>query len=356
MAMRALLNRVLGLSPAEPESAGSPVLPRPFHTATEEDLYYCYRLFLKREPDRAGWESWRQRLVADRFDVRGLVDAFLYSEEFRQQQAALDEPFLVSLDDFHLFVRRNDFFSGAAIARDRLYEPHVGRELRRFLAPGITFLDIGANVGYFAMMAAALVGESGRVLAFEPNPRNCELMARSIEANGFTNVTVHQCAVAERTQQVIFHTSGPHSTGHIARLDTQSGDGGSHVVEAVALDEFLGEMTRLDLVKLDIEGAEPRAIAGMRALLARYRPIIVTEYCPELIREIGEREPEEYLRELAHLGYAFHVVAPDAPLSHQPESIDEISARMTRSNASHLDLVAIPAEKKDALSGSASSS
>ena len=145
----------------------------PYERATLEDLRACYRLFLLREPDETGWRAWKDLIESHQISVQMLVDGFMNGPEFRQLQEAAATPVLVPLDGFQLYVRRNDYFIGAAIARDRSYEPHVTAAVRRMLRPGDTFLDIGANIGYFTLMGSSLVGSTGRVIALEPNPSNC---------------------------------------------------------------------------------------------------------------------------------------------------------------------------------------
>src|SRR5690606_15185214 len=102
------------------------------------------------------------------------------------------------------------------------YEPHVTAEVRRLLQPGMTFVDVGANIGYFALLAASLVGAQGKVIAFEPNLENCELLRRSIAANGFDDfVHVHPYAVAEKAQFFTLDV-GTSSNGRIIDFTPQA--------------------------------------------------------------------------------------------------------------------------------------
>src|SRR5262245_2134996 len=80
----------------------------------------------------------------------------------------------------------------------RGYEPEETAFIEAALAPGMTFLDLGANVGYFTCLAARKVGPAGRVWAFEPDPRNFRLLVRSVKANGLSNVTAVRAAASDR--------------------------------------------------------------------------------------------------------------------------------------------------------------
>ena len=126
----------------------------------------------------------------------GECNAFAGGHEFRSRQAERLRAELVTLPEFKLYVRRNDFRIGAVIARTGGYMPAVAEQVRAHLGPGGVFVDVGANIGYFTVLAATLVGERGWVVAFEPNPDNCDLIRLSLAANGLTNVAVQQGAVA----------------------------------------------------------------------------------------------------------------------------------------------------------------
>lgn len=190
--------------------------------ATEKDLYYCYRLLLNREPDEAGETAYLNLIRYHHISLQTLVDYFLYSEEFQQLQAEAKRPRSVQLGDFEMYVRLNDFIIGAVIAREKHYEPHVTGELRRLLKAGMVFVDVGANIGYFTMLAASLVGPGGKVIAFEPNEDNCDLVRRSTQANGFTTVELHPNAVAEKAQIFRLVVDGRTSNGRVIDSDAQA--------------------------------------------------------------------------------------------------------------------------------------
>lgn len=282
--------------------------PAEFHVATGQDIYYCYRLFLNREPDAEGLAFWKNMIQNHRITLEFLTDSFLYSTELQKIQAQRDELVLITLPEFKIYVRLNDYFIGAYIAREKIYEPHVTRELRRLLQPGMTFLDIGANIGYFTLLAAEQVGEEGTVLAFEPVERNCDALLRSIEANDRHNIILYPYAVGEQKQRVALDVGGKNSNSRVLR--NMPDDTRPLMAEVVALDEFLSDLPRLDVVKMDIEGAEPQAISGMRRLIQQHRPVILTEFSPDLIRITSGVEPDAFLDSLSSMGYElFEIVA-----------------------------------------------
>lgn len=310
--------------------------------ATPEDVYACYRLLLGRPPDTDGWEYWSNMVTTQTVSRAFLVDSFLGTEEFRNLQAERFRPVLVELPDFKIFVRLNDAFIGAGIARDKSYEAHVSRVLGELLAPGMTFVDVGANVGYFSLLAAARVGPDGRVIAFEPNPANCDLLRQSAAANGFERVIdLRAVAVAEEAGTLLFSTSGVDSNGQIVSPTGSAAGSDLPSVEAVTLDDALAECDRVDVIKIDVEGAEGRVWRGMQSIVRRHRPALLFEFSPDLLRQTSDVEPAAFL-ESVQSAYDLYVVAPEGETAAEPDSVAAIVERHAAAGQAHLDILARP--------------
>lgn len=245
-------------------------------------------------------------------------------------------PVLLNLGTYKMYVRLDDWAVGARIAIKHTYEPHVTRVISRYLHPGAVVLDIGANIGYYTLLAAAAVGETGQVIAFEPSTDNCALLAQSVARNYFHNVTIYCQAAADRNCRVAFGMDD--SNGGISvtepLIPTES-------VEAVVLDTVLQDGPRVDLVKMDIEGAEGLALRGMKEYLRRHRPVLVTEFSPYALAKTSHVEPEEYLEELRGLGYDLHVISREERSDHAPHSNQEIMEQYTDSESDHIDIEAV---------------
>jgi FkbM family methyltransferase len=231
---------------------------------------------------------------------------------------------------------RHPFFYGTP------YEPGVTDVIVTALRAGDVFVDVGANVGYFTLLAAALTGPEGRVIAFEPNPANCAVLERSLAANAFTNVELHPYAAAERRMACALEIAGTNSNGTL--LDAPVGtDAAQHMaIEAVAIDDVLGALPRVDIVKMDIEGAEPRAFQGMRELVRLHRPVLITEFSPELIERVSRVAPVSFLDQLRAADYELFVLGPAVPPEDRAQNNEEILALHARSGMTHLDLLAAP--------------
>ena len=158
-------------------------------------------------------------------------------------------------------------------------EPPVQEALRRLIAPGAVFYDIGANVGFFTILGARLVGPTGRTIAFEPVPACARAVARNIELNDFAHAEIREAAVGAAGGRAQLLVVGEASWSHLASTGRHADVRDEIDVAVVAIDELVaaGEIPPPDVVKIDTEGAELQAIAGMRATIERHRPAIVCE-------------------------------------------------------------------------------
>ncbi len=149
------------------------------------------------------------------------------------------------------------------------YEHEKQRLFARTITEGAVVYDIGANVGFYCLLSSSLVGPSGKVIAFEPSPRNVAYLAEHVQLNGAGNVTIVQAAVGDATGTVLFDDGANPSMGRVS-------PDGSRQVEMVSLDDELAEGRLLppDFVKIDVEGAELKVLHGAKALLAEHRPIL----------------------------------------------------------------------------------
>lgn len=162
---------------------------------------------------------------------------------------------------------------------DGTNELPVQLAFQRSIRPGQTVFDVGSNVGFFALLAARLVGPGGSVHAFEAVPACAKALSRNVARNGFANVTVHAVAVGQQRGQIEL-MQGRHPGGATtSTADRPQSYVGSILVPSVALDEMIAaaELPTPDFVKIDVEGAEPEVLRGMETTLARAAPIVVCE-------------------------------------------------------------------------------
>jgi FkbM family methyltransferase len=158
-------------------------------------------------------------------------------------------------------------------------ETSVQEAMLRHLAPGDVFYDLGANLGFFALLGARLVGERGRVFAFEPAPANAAAIHRNIELNGLTQVEVLEQAVSERAGKGRLQVVDDQSWSKLAEYGPHPDTQAVLDVELVCIDDLVAgqRLPPPHMVKLDVEGAEIAALRGMHATVAAYRPSIICE-------------------------------------------------------------------------------
>jgi FkbM family methyltransferase len=174
------------------------------------------------------------------------------------------------------------------------------------LRPGMVVVDVGANIGMYAMLSARAVAPGGRVFAFEPVPGVYSRLIENLTISGIGNVAPHQLALSDTRGTAPLYLGRNDSMGSLYRAQT------SAMVEVAteALDDFLEreEVTAVDAVKIDAEGAEMRIIRGMRRLLARSdRPMLLVEHNYNALRAAGSSANELFTAIVGH-GYAPHVV------------------------------------------------
>jgi FkbM family methyltransferase len=314
--------------------------------ADETDLAYCYRLILGRSPDPDGWRHYRSLIARGDLSVQQLVLSFLSSEEYRQRDLTQggSEVTLARIGELELYVPAGDAAIGSRMLRRGAYQPHLTGLLRKVLAPGMTFVDVGANIGYFSLLAARLVGETGAVVAIEPGERNGVLLHGSVVRNRLRNVTLHPYAVSDRRETLVYLPQG--SNGTVAGL---AGAGevppGARLVPATTLDDLVAGLDRVDVVKIDVEGAEGRVLRGAAATVARHRPLVVSEFSPLLLEAVSGVAGDAYLSHLLERGYELSVVDPDGAGELIPCGRDAgaVVRFLQRAALAQLDLVARPA-------------
>jgi len=224
----------------------------------------------------------------------------------------------VNVFDGDLSMRR----TFRAYATNRVHEESTTAIFRRIVRKGDVVVDLGANIGYFTLLAARLVGKKGMVYAFEPEPRNYGYLVRNIELNRYDNVIALQKAVADRPGVVKLFIC-PYDTGHhtIQKYDGIRAYRPDYVyerkdfveVEQLCLDDFFRDVTiPVNVIKMDIEGAEMLALAGMEQVIRRSKRLkMLVEFFPLLIREMGQSPEEFILRLLEDFRFRIFVVGQD---------------------------------------------
>ncbi len=198
-----------------------------------------------------------------------------------------------------LWLNRADTLVTPSIAEHGMYEAHVTALLLRLLRPGMTFVDVGANIGYFSVLASKLVGPEGLVIAVEPGPNNVSLLRANLWRNGCGNAVVLPIAAYDHRGHVQLVLNPQGGAGNWV----QPGDvpAPSVLVPCAPLDELL-EGIHVDVLKTDAEGSDVVAIRGMEQTIRRSTGItVVAEFWTQAYGGLGEK-PEEVLGYYSGLG------------------------------------------------------
>jgi FkbM family methyltransferase len=261
------------------------------------------------------------------------------SAEVTQAGASSRPIVCIDLADRVQYVDPGDGFVGQAIAENLAYEPHLTRAIAESLKPGDSFVDVGANIGWFSLLAAARVGPTGRVLSIEAEPSNIELLVRSSHANGFANVVAMSVAASDRAGAVLLQRLG----GSNAAIFTsaESAAPGDRWVSAVSLDQLSSLVPGLDVMKIDVEGAELLVLRGAQDLIRRYQPEIFLEYSPGMLARFPDSGSDEMQVWLDSHSYEASIVAFDGTII--PVSrLEDVNDYARANSHSHLDIQLTP--------------
>ena len=252
-----------------------------------------------------------------------------------------------------------------AYALNRIHEKTTTELFNKVVKEGDVVADIGANIGYFTLLSAKIVGKNGKVYSFEPEPRNFGFLKKNIELNDYTWVTANQKAVAEEPGTVKLYLC-PYDTGHhtinqyggIKAYKPEFIDNKKDFVEVekVALDAFFeGVKQPIDVIKMDVEGAELLALSGMYRIIRESEDLkMFVEFFPLLIKEMGD-SPEEFIRRLLEdYHFSMFVISDDYSMGDYTSnegyskinSIDELM-KFCRGELDHVNLFLIKGKDKD---------
>jgi len=181
--------------------------------------------------------------------------------------------------------------------------------IEKQIKKGDVILDIGANIGFYTLIMAKLVGEKGKVYAFEADPTNFEILKKNVEVNGYKNIVLVNKVVSNKNEKIKFYVD----RGNTAGNSLFNGDKEEYnEVDAIKIDDYFPNNKKIDFIKIDIEGSEGRAMKGMVNLLEKNKEIkIVTEVYPQLLNDVGKEEginAKDYLNLLQEKNFKLYDV------------------------------------------------
>jgi len=205
----------------------------------------------------------------------------------------------MQIRDYREYIQRNIYFLG-------YYEVRETRLLNQLLQPGDTFVDVGANIGWYTLLAANQVGPTGRVFAFEPSRVVFGHLVDNVRLSGYTCVVAERLALADRAGVVQLRVAAGRSPGTGSILQTEAAvNDATEEVETIRFDDYFraNQLESARLVKIDVEGAELMVLRGMReALERRAIQYLIIEVADSRLRSVGDSS-RELLEMLQGYGY-----------------------------------------------------
>jgi FkbM family methyltransferase len=199
------------------------------------------------------------------------------------------------------------------IIRSGVYESETTQFFNKFIKPGWNVIDIGANIGYYTVLLAKLTGPTGKVYTFEPTRKYFGYLSRNVRENDLNNVILNRIGLSNKKGKVKLKFDNSSATAF------WTGDKKpeySEVINLVSLDNYLKyySMSRLDLIKVDVDGCEPDLLKGAVRTLKKYQPVIVMEVSHSHLLKYGITA-WDYFSILKNLGYLIYTIENLIPIN-----------------------------------------
>jgi len=204
---------------------------------------------------------------------------------------------LAEVDGMNLYIICRDWAVAPTMLFAHTWEPAETNIFKQHIKKGMTVIDAGAYIGFYSILASRLVGEAGKVYAFEPSPESLELLYKNIELNDCKNIQVLKKALSDEVRHTAFYLSPQNPSGStmFANCSTPGSSQNPQIeVATTTLDDIIGD-GKVDFIKMDIEGGEMKALKGMSNIIKNNPNLmIMVEVFPNGLLEIGS-SLEEYI-------------------------------------------------------------
>jgi FkbM family methyltransferase len=284
---------------------------------TPETIRIAYKLFLNREPEST--QAIESHLNVG--SIQELGQRMILCEEFRAKNdswgTGLKSHWIAVevMEEFVQWVDITDKHVSRGCMSDN-YEPNETAYLKSMVHEGNEILDIGANIGWFTLLASKLAGPRGRVHSFEPRPDTSRMLQRTISMNKLEHrVTLWQTALSDTNGEI--HLNWGRNTDNpggsfVSRDDLGSSGYERATVKASRLDDLLPDAAP-DVIKIDVEGAEPMVMRGALNAIRRKKPAILSELHPQQLRKVSGKLPADYITQMEAEGYGCYLLENGVP-------------------------------------------
>lgn len=206
---------------------------------------------------------------------------------------------------FSLYISPQNGFIDKHIFLYGVYEPFMLDIISKYLKPGMTYIDIGANIGQHSMYAASIVGENGKIYAYEPIPKIYEQLLASSKVNKYdTIINAYNYALGEKDSKELLNVSKDIGG---SSLVNNTGDTEEKIEVIIKKgNDDLFNLSKIDMVKIDVEGYELEVLHGIKESLIKHHPIILLEYSGEFYKKNTHNNGTKILTLLIECGYTLY--------------------------------------------------
>ena len=291
-----------------------------------KEITKMYKKYLLRDPDRDGLFHWITQINEKHITLDNLEKIIKDSPEFNLAHQ-FKQGFTSTSEGFDLWIHPNDEILSRSIVYDKIWEPETTKLIKNIIHEGDVGIDLGANIGYFTMLMANLVGTSGKIFSFEPEPQNFEILQKNIKQNHLKNVVANQSAIGDMNGKIKLYLSNTNAGWHKVFpkqfVDYEVSDKNIDVKICSLDKEFIDK--KIDFIKMDIEGYEWNAIKGGKKILEENHDVkLIFEFFPMALRA-NNVKPDTVLTYLLDIG--FHIYAIDENMRLLDFSIDDFCTR-----------------------------
>ncbi len=217
----------------------------------------------------------------------------------------------VNVEGNNLYLKPEDRTITPVLIANETYEKCETFLCKQLIKPGMTAIDIGANIGYFSLLFARLVGVNGQVISFEPEPSNFKFLEKNIASNDFTCIEAYNLALSDKaTTMDLYVGEISQTTSSFIRENILYEDNVDRIsIKTVELDEFLKEkdIAHVDFIKIDVQGVEEAVFHGAEKLLKSPGLSIMMEFWPYGLQKAGT-DVSNFLSTIEQFGFSFYVL------------------------------------------------
>jgi FkbM family methyltransferase len=225
--------------------------------------------------------------------------------------------FLIDVENHKMYVDGRDMVVSLGLISRGKYENNETKIFMDLIKPGMIVLDVGANIGYYSLVSAKIVGNKGKVYAFEPEPNNFNLLLKNIKVNNYENIIpVNMAASNKNGNAQLFLDKNNFGNQSLASKNVPECRG-VIAIKTITLDKYFKDIIKnknMDIIKMDAQGAEGMVLEGAKNILKK-NPIIITEFSPIALKNMGT-SPQKMLENIRKLNYKLFII-------HEKENIIE---------------------------------